>query len=140
MLLVGSFILWILPVTTAVYDYRTDLRTDSFPTVDTGAIATTASVTLFTTIYDADTDTLTIISDLSTDAPVYASYNATNRALGLSGLTANTTRAITASYDITALSGADALDTFMDWFPYIWLVLIVAFPIAGLAAIWTGRA
>lgn len=128
-----------LPVSGAVYDFRTDLREDEF-TSPTGVLVTTANVTLGKPVYDNDTSTIDYFSDLSTDVPVYSSYNATSRQLGVAGLTDNTTRTLTITYDIDALGGSDALNTFVGYVPWMWMLLIIVFPIAGLAAIFTGRA
>lgn len=128
-----------LPVTDAIYDYQTDLRTDT-NTVTTAAGVTTGNVTLFTALHDDDTSTITITSNDSDDSPVYSSYNTTTRALDFTGLAENTTRTITVTYDIYALSSSGAIDTFVDKLDLFWLVVIVAFPIAAIAAVVIGRA
>ena len=128
-----------LPVSEAVYDFRTDLREDEF-TSPTGVGVTSANVTLGEPVYDDDTGTIDYFSDLSTDVPAYSSYNATSRQLLVSGLTANTTRVLSIFYDVDALAGSDALNNFVGYIPWIWLLIIIVFPIAGLAAIFTGRA
>ena len=68
-----------------------------------------------------------------------SSYNTTTRALAINGLSANATRTLTVEYDVFALTDANAVDTFLDYFPYIWILIIVAFPIAALAALFVGR-
>jgi len=134
-----AVILFMLPITLAVYGFRTDLETDYF-TSPTGAVVTTANVVLQKAIYDDDTDTITITSDLSTDVPVYSSYNATSRLLGMSGLTANTTRIVTVSYDVDALGAGTGLVDLVDKLPWFLLLIVIAFPVAGIAAIFTNRA
>ena len=127
-----------LPVTDTVYDFQTDLETDTF--VETTAVAaTTANLTLSTAIHDNDTDTITITSDTSDDSPLYSAYNTTTRALDITGLAANTTRTLTVTYDIYALAGGDAIETLTDRIPLVWLLTIIAFPMAAIAAIWVGR-
>ena len=140
LVIVVASILFMLPLTTAIYDFRTDLREDTFDT-DTGGSVTTANVTLGKPIYDNDTQTIDILSDLATDVPAYtdSSYNVTSRKTGIEGLTANTTRILTVSYDIDALEGSDAINTVMDIIPFIWLLVIIAFPMMALFAIFTGR-
>lgn len=128
-----------LPVSGAVYDFRTDLRTDEF-TSPTGVGVTSANVTLGEPLYDDDTQTIDILSDLSTDTPAFSSYTTATRVVNISGLSANTTRILTVSYDVDALGGSDALNTFVGYVPWMWMLIIIVFPIAGLAAIWTGRA
>lgn len=131
--------MWLLPITTAVYDFRTDLREDAF-TSPTVAGVTTANVTLTKPIYDDDTNTIDILSALATDTPAYASYNATSRQLGISGLTANTTRTLTVTYDIDALVGNDSINTLMDYTPYFWYLCVICFAPLGLLALYMGRA
>jgi len=136
--IVVAAILFMLPLTTAIYDFRTDLREDTFNNT-TGVGETTANLTLFKPIYDDDTGTVGILSSISTDTPLYSSYNATSRLLGMTGLADNSTRVLTISYDIDALEGSDAINTIMDIIPFIWMMVIIAFPMAALYAIFTGR-
>ena len=132
-------LLFMLPVSEAIYDYRTTERTD-INTVNTAVDVTTGNVTLFTAVYENDTSTIGITSDLSTDVPLFSTYNTTTRLLVFSGLTDNTSRTITATYLIDALSGSTAVNTFLGWLPFIWLLVIIAFPPAALFAIFTNRA
>ncbi len=135
--LIASFVLWLLPITTGIYDFRTDVRADAF-SVDTAAGITTGNVTLLRAIYTDDTNTISYVSTLA-EVPIFSSYNTTTRQLLTSGLTANTTRTLTVNYDINALAFSDALSTLLDWWPFIWYMIITAFPIAALVAIFTGR-
>lgn len=138
LIIVAAAILFMIPISAAIYDFRTDLREDTF-TSPTGVGVTTANVTLLKPVYDDDTETIDFLSDLATDIPAYSSYNSTSRQLGISGLTANTTRILTVSYDIDALQGSDAINTVCNIIPYIWMLCIIAFPMAALLAIFTGR-
>jgi len=131
--------IWMLPMTPAIYDFRTDLREDSF-TSDTGVGQDSDNVTLSHILYDNDPATIDILSSISDDTLAYSSYNSTSRLLGIAGLSANTTRTLIVSYDIDALRGADAVNTFADIVPWVWLLCVVAFPMAALAAILMGRA
>lgn len=135
--LTASFVLWLLPITTATYDFRTDVREDAF-TVATATGNTSACVILLQPIYGDDTNTIGYISSIN-ETPTFSSYNSTTRELATSGLTENTTRTLTVSYDVNALTFSDAIDTFIDWVPFIWYMLIIAFPVAALVAIFTGR-
>ena len=123
-----------LPVSQAVYDYRTDVREDSF-NYETGGAETTANVSLYTAIYDDDTDTVSILSDLATDIPLFSAYNATTRLLDMTGLTVASNRTLRVYYDINALVANPAISTLMDWLPYIWLILICVMPMAGIYVI-----
>lgn len=130
-----------LPVTRAVYNYRTDMREDSF-NYETGGAEATANVSLHTPIYDNDTNTITILSDLATDIPLFAAYNTTTRVLDMTGMTLAANRTIRVSYDINALADHDALDTFIGWIPFIWIILIAVMPMAGIYVVirYGGRA
>lgn len=133
-----SVFLWLLPVTSAAYDFRTDLKEDNF-TVTTAVGVNTGNVTLFKAIYDDDTSTLSITSDDSDDIPSFSSYNATTRLTAFTGLSANNSRTITLTYDVDALEGNDAINTLLDHIPWIYMVMVSVLPVAGIAAIWVGR-
>lgn len=138
LIVVIAVVCFMLPFTGAIYDFRTDLREDSF-NYTTGIGETTANVTLHKAIYDSDTDTMALTSDLPTDLPLLVSYNVTNRLVVLSGLIANTARTLGVSYDINALEDNEALDTFLGWIPYIWLILVACLPIAAIYSIIKSR-
>lgn len=127
-----------LPLTEGIYDFRTDPRTDTFTTI-TAAGVTTGNATLGADPYDCDTTNLDINSDLGTDTPIPTSINCTTRFLDISGLTANTTRTLTITYDFDALQGSSAINNLVDRVPWIWLIVIIAFAPAAIFAIFTGR-
>lgn len=135
--LIASFILWNLDITAAIYDFRTDVREDEF-SVDTAVGVTTTNTTLIKTLFDNDTNTIGYLSTIS-ETPVYSSYDTTTRELKTAGLTANTTRTLTVNYDTNALTHSTAINNLIDWWPFIWYMLLTAFPIAALVAIFTGR-
>lgn len=139
LIIVVAAILFMLPLTGLIYNFRTDLRTDAF-VYATGGAETTANVTLLKPVYDDDTQTIDILSSLGTDVPVFSSYNTTTRIVDMSGMTANTSRTISVSYDIDALEGSDSINTITDRTPFIWLLIIIAFPMVALFAIFTNRA
>jgi len=139
LVMLTAVVLFMLPLTLAVYGFRTDLETDYF-TNTTGVGENTANVVLQKAIYEDDTDTLTITSDLSTDAPIYSSYNATSRLLGMSGLTVSDSRVLTVSYDVDALGAGDGLSVLVDKLPWFLLLIVIAFPVAAIGAIFTNRA
>jgi len=138
LIIFGAVFLWLLPITTAIYDFRTDLREDSFA-VETPGANTTANMTLTKPVYDNDTNTIDLLSSLATDTPTYASYNGTSRLLGVSGLTASENRTMTVTYDIDALVANPSISTLMDVLPFIWLICIAVFAPLGLFAVFTGR-
>lgn len=127
-----------LPVDEAIYDFRTKLREDTF-NVETGGGVTTANVTLTKVLYDDDTDTIDILSDISEDTPLFGSYYVPTRALAMTGLAVSSNRTITVTYDIDSLGGSGAINTLVDIIPWIWMLVIIAFAPAALFAIFTGR-
>jgi len=137
LIIVCSVILIILPFTDASYEFKTDLREDSF-TVTTAVGADNETVQLFKPIYDDDVSTLEFISDDTDDSPIYYSYNTTTRALVVAGLAADTTRTLDVTYDISAYS-SDAVNNVIDVFAIAWVILWIAFPMGALAAIWVGK-
>ncbi len=138
LILLTAALLWLIPITQAIYDFRTDLRVDSFA-VTTPVGGDNTTVALFASIYDGDIAAAGVTSNLSTDVPVLYSYTAATKAAVLTGLSANATHTLEVSYYYSALSGEVALDTFMDLTPYIWYLVMIAFPVAALAALFMGR-
>ncbi len=137
LILMASTILFLLPLTMTVYDFKTDQQTDLFSMVT--ADTTTDNITLSELLYDADVTTVYVLSDLSDDMISWGSYNATSNNLLVSGMSGNTTRVLTATYDVDALGGSTAIINLVDRLAWIWLLLIIAFAPASLAAIFTGR-
>lgn len=138
-ILVITVILWFLPITQGVYDFKTDPREDTFNNVLTGVGETTANVTILKALYDNDTSTFSISSNTSRDIPLYSSYNATTRELMVSGLAANITRSLYVTYDIDALSGVVAISTLLNFVPYFWYIILLLIPPVTLIAIWRGN-
>ena len=139
LIIVTVAILFMIPVTEAIYDYRTDVREDPF-TVVTAPAVTTGNMTLIKPIYDNDTATTAFSSNNTNDSPLYAAYDTATRELQVSGLAANSTRLLTVSYDVDALSASAAVSTLMDYLSWIWFILLAGFPAAAIAAIFMGRA
>tara|TARA_Y100000310_G_scaffold209022_1_gene209630 strand:- start:519 stop:926 length:408 start_codon:yes stop_codon:yes gene_type:complete len=135
-MLIAAGLLWMIDIPQAVLDFRTTTRQDVFNVVT--ADTTTANVTLLRAIYLNDTNTISYLSTIS-EEPFFSSYNSTTRDLQTGGLTANTTRTLTVNYSENALTFNTSLNTFLDWFPYMWISIIALFPIAALVAIFTGR-
>lgn len=135
--LIASFTLWLLDITTAIYDFRTDVREDTF-IVATAPGVTSANTTLLRAVFDDDTQTISYLSTIA-ETPVFSSYNITSRQVLTSGLTDNTSRTLTVIYDTNALTQSDAIDNLIDWWPFLWYMLITAFPIASLVAIFYVR-
>jgi len=140
LVIVAAAILFLLPVSDAVYAFRTTVRTDVFPGEATGGGDSTAAVVLLKDVYEDDTTTIEPTSSLSTDIPAYLSYNTTNRELTVSGLTVSENRTIYVDYTIDALAMTGALSTLADRLPWIWMLLVIGFVPAALVAIFMGKA
>lgn len=130
--------LMLLPHSDMVYEFRTEAQTDNF-SVETGAGVSSSNITLDDFIYDNDDDTIEYDSSID-ETPVTSSYNATTKTLLVSSLTANTTRTLEITYDVDAIEDNDAINALLDRFAWIWMLVNIAWPMASLAAIWTGRA
>jgi hypothetical protein len=130
--------LWFLPIQTAIYDFRTDIQTDNF-NVATALATTTGNVTLSKELYGNDTQTIVLNSNLSTDSPVYSSYNTTTRVLKMSGFTVNATRTLEVLYNRPSFSPSSSLNSFMDVLPWFWMLFLAIFPFAALVFIWWGK-
>lgn len=135
--IMASALLLALPLTGLIYDFRTDIQGDEF-SVSTGAGVTTANVILSKELYGDDVQTIDLSSNI-TETVLYSSYNTTTRLLGVSGLTANSTRTLSVDYDVSALESAGAIGGVADRLPGVWLLMIIALPPAALAAIFIGR-
>jgi len=134
LIILTAVFLWLLPLSDMIYEFRTEAVTDDV-TVDTGAAATTANVTLDQFVYDDDDDTISVTSSIN-EVPVFTSYNTTSKTVLVSSLTANTTRTLSVTYDADAITDNDAINNILDRTPWIWYLIIIAFPVASLAAIW----
>ena len=139
LIILCSVILWMLPFSEAVYDFRTDLRTDTFSTT-TGVGVDWALETLLDDLYDCDTGSIDMASNSSTDHPLPGSFNCTTRSLNITGLTFNITRTLDITYDVNALDGYTALGILLDRASWIWMLLIICFAPAALVALFLGRA
>lgn len=138
LILFTAVMLWFVPVTEVTYTFRTDVAEDSFY-ISTAVGETSDNITLQDELYGDDTSTIDILSDLNTDVISVVSYNSTSRATWITGLTDNATRTLEVSYDTQAVS--DTWDNLLDDFvPPMWIILIIIWPLAALAALFTGRA
>lgn len=137
LIIVASTVFFLLPFTGASEDLKTDEHTDIF-SIETSAGQTTDNIVFSEELYDDDTTSILVVSDLSSEGITWGSYNASNQHLLISNMTANDTRTLTATYDIDAL-GSDSVATFVDALVWIWLLSAGAFAPTALAAIWAGR-
>lgn len=139
LILVTAAILFMLPVSEAIYDFRTDLKTDALPSY-TAPGETTDNLTLTHQVYDNDTSSIIVFSSDSDDLPVLSAYDHSSHSVLLSGLSENTTRSMEISYDIYALSGWNAVDVVVSRVNLIWFLCIIAFIPAAIVVIFRGRA
>ena len=130
--MVSAVILFLLPITTLVYDFRTDLETDTFSV--TTAIGET---TLLVAIYGNDTDTISYTSNV-TETPSVSAYDTATRQLTTASLTANVTRSLVVSYNIDAINN-DSVATLLDNTSAIWLLMVITLPVAAIASIFLGK-
>ena len=130
--------LWLLPLSDMVYSFRTDSTTDE-STVDTGVGETTSNVTLNQFTFDGISSISTVSSSIN-EVPITSSYNSTSKTVLVSSLTDNETRTLSITYDVDVITDNDAINTLLDRAAWIWMLIIIAFPVASLAAIWTNRA
>lgn len=135
LIMVTTVILWLVPFSAAIYDFRTDVREDNF-TITTDPEETTASVVLLKELYDDDTETITVLSSIETDTPALSTYTSATRTLLITGLDDDTNRVLNVTYSIAAFPVGSALDTIMGITPFIIYLLLIAFPVVGLIAIW----
>jgi hypothetical protein len=127
----------LLPITALIYTFQTDVTNNQFY-VTTSPGITDTTVTLSDSVYDDDTSTIVVISDLNSDIPTLVSYNTTSRATVFNSLTDNASRTLTITYDTDALNSG-AWDSVLTIFPKIWMILILCFPVVGLVAILIGK-
>ena len=138
LIMFSTAILWMLPVTTGIYSFRTDVKDDVF-TIATGVGVTSANVTLTKELYDDDTSTIDLLSASSADVPILSAYNSGTHSVLIGGLSDNLTRSVTVSYDYPALSSNSAVDTLFDNLPLIWYLMLIGLPAAAIAAIFLGK-
>ena len=117
---------------------KTDTKIDRLPSV-TGAGETTDNLTLTNEVYNDDTSDLTLDSSDGDDTPTLTAYAPGNHTIAISGLSENTTRTITVTYDIAALTIWSGVDTLLGYFPMIWYILAIAMAPAALIVIWKFR-
>lgn len=131
-------ILFMLPITSGIYDFRTDQKEDSVR-YETGAGETTANVTLIKALYDDDVSTVDVLSNDYSDAPIVENYTAAGRVLDISGLESSANRTLTITYDVDALNMTGAVSAFFDKLSWIWMICVICFAPAALAAMWMPR-
>lgn len=138
MIILVAVFLWLLPLSDMVYAFRTDPVTDESE-VDTAAAVTTANVTLDKFVYDDDIDTISVESSIN-EVPTVSSYNSTSKTVLISSLTDDESRTLSITYDTDVITDNDAINNLLDRVTWFWALVIITFPAASLAAIWTNRA
>jgi hypothetical protein len=128
-------LLFMLPISTAIYDYRTDPYEQTF--YDLNSVGASENISLFKPIYGADPNKCSFASDLASDnATPGVYYDATSHVIQVNGLTAGGTRDLTATYPVNALSSVAALDVFLNMVPWLWYLLLVAVLGVAIFSIW----
>lgn len=137
LIIIASTVMFMLPYFDAAEALKVDTQTDYF-SLETAVGQSTDNVVFSKALYDDDTTSILVVSDLSTEGITWGSYNGTAQHLLISNMTENTTRTLTATYDIDALQN-DAVANFVDALVWVWLLSAGAFAPTALAAIWVGR-
>ncbi len=133
--LVLTALLFMLPVSSAIYDYRTEPYSQTFSDLTTAG--TSANVSLFKSIYGGDYTTLECASDLATDNCTHGYYyDATSHVVQINGFTVGGTRDLIVTYDVNALTATTALDGFLNMLPWIWYLLIIGVLAISVYVIW----
>jgi len=103
-LLLGAvvIILMMAAVLTAVNDFRMTEYEEGHAAA-TGGAETTHDITLSQDLFSNATYNAVVTSNLTTDAPIPDSYASATNVLTVTGLTANTSRLLTITYQIDAL-------------------------------------
>ena len=126
-------------ITEGVKSFRTDIIEQTF-TVATAVGVTTANISLTHSLWNEDITEITrLTSDDSTDTPVADSYVAANKRVALSGLTANTTRAIEIDYSSAGLDDYAGADQASTNIPGITVGMFILIPLAVVAAVFIRR-
>ena len=126
-----SVVFWLLPVSDAIYSFKTDLRTDSF-LVTTAAGVTSNNSTLVKPLYADDVSTLSFSSNCTNDNIAYTSYNATAKRLLYHGLEAGKTRLVEISYDASAFDFGGPYNTLTDAASWLMFIFFIIFPMGGI--------
>ena len=131
-----STILLFLPLTEAIDDFKTDIRSDTFYA---SGLITSTNVTLFKPVYEGDSSRISLLSDNSLDAPALSAYDAGTHSAIVAGLSSNTTRTLTVTYPMAAFTPTSAINKFFSNLYYVWLLLVFTFVPLCLVAIFTNR-
>jgi hypothetical protein len=126
--------LWMLPVSKAIYEYRTDVREDTFHVITTSG-QTTVDLVLVRAVYLDDSETIAVSSNCTADSPIVEIYTVATRVVSLSGLAESESHLLIISYDISSLTGLSSVNTFLDWLPWIWVLILFMFPAAAIFVI-----
>jgi len=134
--IIGVVILMIVfpIVMSATHDLQIDEQADAFAGVATGAGETDADVVLTVDLYgDDNTNVLSIVSSLETDVPVAGTYTAATNTLNVTGLTAESSRTLTVTYEIDALTSFTGMAALFGITP---LHVTVSIQVIVIASTW----
>lgn len=133
LILFFSALLWLVPISDGIYEFRTDAKTDT-AYIQTGAGETSSNHTLTKTLYDNDTSSVSLFSYDSDDIPVVSSYNSTTRLLVFTGMAASTNRTMEITFDTDVFTNSNFWPDFLDNFKFYWWVFISLYAIGALVA------
>lgn len=119
-------------ITDAVESFRTNVETEYF-SVNTGVGTTTGTIGLDYALWNNSVTSISRVSSNTTlDSPIAANYTAASKAVGISGLAANTTRTITVDYQTAGLADYSGADTGSTAIPGIVVGFFILIPVALL--------
>lgn len=109
-------------------DTATDFRTDEVEETFDGNTATgetSVDIQLASALWQSVLANASASTNASADAPSLSSYNATNRQVTVGGLSENTSRTITVTYQTAGLSDFPGADDAATKIPTIFLVMVL---------------
>lgn len=126
-------------ITDSVESFRTDILEQSY-SVDTTVGANSANVSLSSALWNDNIAYVTSLSsNITSDAPVAASYNATSAVLLITGLADNTSRTITLSYKTAGLADYEGADTASTKLPGIVMGFLILIPLGFIVYLFMNR-
>lgn len=125
-LLLGAIAYGIMPT---LNDFRTE-DVDQNVNVSTGVGATTATLTLGSSLWNDSLSYLSLSSNNSNDVPAATSYNATTKVLAVSGLSDNSTRTLTVSYKVNGLEDNRGVEEGVKSLPTVLILVVIALAIS----------
>lgn len=123
-------------VLDSMTDIKTDVVTQGFANMTTGANETEAVATLSLSLYD---DTVLSVDDITSnkeaDYPVAQSYSKATKQLTIGGLVENSTRVLMVDYKVDGLTDYTGIATMAGIAPFL---IFIGLLVGGGLGIWSG--